>query len=105
MGIFQGNLSQAERAARMMRALSSLCADGPANQLAVAKAGGVPPLILWLDTDTTQMEAAHALLTVAADNSTTQALVVSSERVRVRVRWPRQGPGLYGSGLGTRHLK
>ena len=35
-------------AVRVLKAVSILAADSTANQVAIAKAGGIPPLIVWL---------------------------------------------------------
>ena len=66
-----------KRACRVLSALVGLC-DNSANQIAIAKAGGIPPLISWLNTmsEAAQIEGANALLAIAADNVTTQALIV-----------------------------
>ena len=68
----------AERAVRVLGALSHLCFDHHTNQVAIAKAGGIAPVISWLSSmsEVAQTEAARALLAISADNLTTEALVV-----------------------------
>ena len=38
-----------ERGVRVLGAISHLCLDHASNQVALAKAGGIPPLIAWLN--------------------------------------------------------
>ena len=44
------------------------------HQVAIAKTGGIPLVISWLGSvsDDAQTAAAHALLSIASDNFTTQ---------------------------------
>ena len=65
-----------ERAVRVLSAISSLSSDHPANQLAIAKMGGVPSVISWLSSasEEAQREAARAVLSVAMNNATTQVI-------------------------------
>jgi hypothetical protein len=69
----------AERAVRVMSAISTLCADNQANQLAIAKYGGIPPVIGWLSSPDpgAQKAAAFALLHLAKENTTTQVSLVN----------------------------
>jgi hypothetical protein len=69
----------AERAVRVMSAISTLCADNQANQLAIAKFGGIPPVIGWLSSPDpgAQKAAAFALLHLAKENTTTQVLTAN----------------------------
>ena len=69
----------AERAVRVMSAISTLCADNQANQLAIAKFGGIPPVIGWLSSPDpgAQKAAAFALLHLAKENTTTQVLIAN----------------------------
>jgi vacuolar protein 8 len=72
VGLLNGR--QPERAVRVLAAIASLSKDQSANQLAIAKVGGVPPIISWLSSSSedAQREAAHAVLAVATNNATTQ---------------------------------
>ena len=74
---------QADRAARVLITLSSFTQDSSANQVAIAKAGGIPPLITWLGnaSEDAQREAAAALLSLATDNATTQVLIAKSNGI------------------------
>ncbi|KOO28054.1 beta-glucan synthesis-associated [Chrysochromulina tobinii] len=65
------------RATRLLSALAALCDSEPTNQVAIAKAGGVQHLIVWLSNpdEGVQTQAARAMLAVASNNMTTQALV------------------------------
>ena len=71
-------------AVRVLLAVHELCHHNPPNQLAIARAGGLPPLISWLSGGVSegrpfyadaQREAAHALLAVCASNAPLQAAV------------------------------
>lgn len=72
VGLLNGK--QVDRAVRVLSALASLSNDNPANQTAIAKVGGVPPVISWLSnsSEEAQREAAHAVLAIATNNATTQ---------------------------------
>ena len=72
-----------DRAVRVLSALASLSNDHSANQLAIAKVGGIPPVITWLSStsEEAQREAAHAVLAIAANNVTTQVC-------RASLSWP-----------------
>ena len=72
------NARGAERAVRVLGALAELSFDNAANQVAIAKAGGIPLIVSWLGSLSVaaQTEAAHALLAIASDNASTQQLVV-----------------------------
>ena len=73
----------AERAERVLRAISDMCMDNVANQIAIAKASGIQPLITWMSggldkfgfSAEAQREAARAVLSVSSNNPTTQQLV------------------------------
>ena len=69
-----------ERAVRVLMACSSFANDSTANQIAIAKTGGIPPLIEWLASlaPNAQAQAAQTLLCLAIDNQTTQALIAKS---------------------------
>ena len=69
------NSKSPERAARVLGAMKSIC-DSAANKTAIAKAGGIPPTIAWLGTEATETDAAHAVVALAEDNITCQALLV-----------------------------
>jgi hypothetical protein len=66
-----------DRAVRVLSGISFMSNDHSANQLAIAKVGGIPPVISWLSSpaEEAQREAAHAVLAIAANNSTTQARI------------------------------
>lgn len=82
------NTKDSERAVRGLGAIASICSDSSdssvANQLAIAKAGGVPHIISWLHAtaEAVQTVAAHALLALSAANFSTQALVVASGAIQ-----------------------
>ena len=66
-----------ERAVRVLSAISYMSNDNAANQLAISKVGGIPPVITWLgsEKEEAQREAAHAVLAIAANNATTQVRI------------------------------
>ena len=68
------------RASRVLNTCSSYASDSATSQVAIAKAGGIPPLITWLASMSiiAQAHAAHAVLCLAADNPTTQSLIGKS---------------------------
>ncbi len=72
VGLLNGR--QVERAVRVLNAISSLSNDHAANQLAIAKVGGIPPVIAWMQSpaEEAQREAANAVLAIATGNATTQ---------------------------------
>jgi N-acetylmuramic acid 6-phosphate (MurNAc-6-P) etherase len=78
VGLLNGKV--VERAVRVLSALSKLSADSAANQVAIAKTGGIPPVIVWLasTSEEAQREAAFALLHMAQNNTTTQVLIAKS---------------------------
>ena len=78
----------AERAGRVLATISSLSSDHAANQVAIAKAGGIPPLITWLGTTVgeVQREAAHALLSIVTNNTTTQHLVAKTNGIPALIK-------------------
>ena len=73
----------AERTVRVLSAVSEMSADNSANQIAIAKAGGIAPLIQWLNggldrhsfSAEAQKEAASAVLAITTNNASTQVLV------------------------------
>ena len=81
MGLLNGK--GVERAVPALNALSSLAKTDGANQVAIAKAGGIPPMISWLsaDSEEVQEEAANTLYALSDGNVTTQALIVKSEGI------------------------
>ena len=78
-------------ATRTLSSISKLCSGSNANQLAMAKAGCVPSIIMWLsggiDNNNTQpnydaqREAANALLDLATNNEPLQGLIVRSHGI------------------------
>ena len=79
-------------AVRVLSAIARLGADSAANQMALAKAGGIGPLIVWLagtlDGATgrnynadAQCQAVFALLSLATNNATLQALIAKSNGI------------------------
>ena len=76
-------------AVRVLRSISLLCVDSPQTQVAIAKAGGVPPLIMWLSggfdarsfNADAQQEAARALLALVESNTPLQAFVAKSDGI------------------------
>ena len=73
----------ADRAVRVLRTLTSFTSESAANQVAIAKGGGIPPLITWLSggNAATQAQAAHALVSLSIDNLTTQMLIAKSNAI------------------------
>ena len=81
------------RADRVLTTCGSFTSDSAANQVAIAKLGGIPPLIGWLAKDAlsnaadpkllkqVQAQAAKAMLCLAADNPTTQSLIAKSDGI------------------------
>ncbi len=77
-----------DRAERVLMTCASFTSDSAANQVAIAKLGGIPPLIAWLSKDAlanlpndansrqlakrVQAQASRAMLCLGADNATTQ---------------------------------
>ena len=79
-------------AVRLLSSVSKLCNTSVANQIAVAKAGGVPAVIMWLAgtfdvgakgsvNAEAQCEAAQALLAMATGNDPLQGLIVRSNGI------------------------
>ena len=73
----------ADKATRVLMTCSSFTSDHPANQVAIAKGGGIPPLITWLGNSSVkaQAQAAHAMFCLAHENNTTQQLVAKSDAI------------------------
>ena len=79
-------------AVRVLSSVSKMTNGNSANQMAIAKAGGVPPLIMWLtggfdsgakgnaNVDA-QCEAALALLSMATGNEPLQGLIARSNGI------------------------
>ena len=77
-----------DRAERVLRTCALFSSDSSANQVTIAKLGGIPPLLAWLAKDAitglaptaenqklqkrVQAQAARAMLCLSADNATTQ---------------------------------
>lgn len=76
------------KAVRVLMAVSSFAQDSSNNQVALAKAGGIQPLIVWLATmaEEAQREAAAAMLALATDNATTQVLISKSNAIPSIIR-------------------
>ena len=78
-------------AVRILSSVSKLCLSSSANQVAIAKAGGVPAVITWLSGSfegtkgpvdaKAQCEAAQALLSMATGNDPLQSLIVRSHGI------------------------
>ena len=74
-------------AVRVLTAVSMLSLQHSTNQTAFAKAGAVPPLIMWLSggmdakalNPAAQVEASHALLCVVSNNQPVQGVVAKQE--------------------------
>ena len=102
VGKLSSRLGQASGtgAVRVLQCISLLCDADGAVQVAIAKAGGVSPLIAWLSgsplaasvergdrresSDSwhdARREAAHALLSVAANNAANQAAIVKCDGI------------------------
>ena len=77
-----------DRAERLLLTCSTFSADSAANQVAIAKLGGIPPLNTWLGNmaASTQTHAAQAVLCLATDNATTQLLIAKSDGAWARAR-------------------
>lgn len=88
----------AERAVRVLGAISDMCMDNVANQIAIAKASGIQPLITWMSggldklsfSAEAQREAARAVLGVASNNPTTQMLVAKHGGIPQLIELVRQ---------------
>ena len=94
-----------DRAERVLNACSSFTSDSAANQVAIAKLGGIPPLIAWLQNSNvaTQAHAAHAVLCLAMDNATTQVLIAKSDAIPPLINLVRKS-SRGGSGAAARGL-
>lgn len=82
-----------DRAERVLMTCSSFVSDSSANQVAFAKAGGIPPLIVWLNnmSQATQARAAHTVLCLAADNATTQVMIAKTEGIAPLITLVKNG--------------
>ena len=71
------------RAQRVLMTCASLTSDSAANQVALAKIGGIAPLISWLQSANVaiQAHAAQAVLSLATDNAVTQLLIAKSDGI------------------------
>jgi len=81
---------------RLLSAVAKMCEGSPTNQAAIAKAGGVPSLIMWLSGNfahdasaakganmaEAQAAAAHALLSMVTNNEPLQALIARSNGIQ-----------------------
>lgn len=72
-----------DRAERVLLTCSSFTSDSAANQVAIAKNGGIAPLINWLASVslTTAAHAAQTALCLVTDNNTTQLLFAKSDGI------------------------
>ena len=76
-------------AVRVLSTVAILAEDATSNQAAMAKAGAMPLLIMWLSggfdardfNEHAQRQAAHALLSMGIGNSAVQSLIVKSAGV------------------------
>ena len=77
-------------------AVSRFARSHASNQVAIAKTGGIPPIIQWLSSSTlsndevqreVQKEAASALLHMATNNPTTQVLIAKSNGIPPLIQW------------------
>ena len=83
----------AERAVRVLSAISDMCFENVANQIAIAKASGISALVTWMSggldkfsfSAEAQREAARAVLSVASNNPTTQVLVAKMGGIPVLI--------------------
>jgi len=73
------NARGADRAVRVLGAISHLATDDPATQVATAKAGGIVAALSWLKSmsEECQEAAARALFSLANDNTSTQEMMVN----------------------------
>jgi len=73
------NARGADRAVRVLGAISHLATDDPVAQLATAKAGGIVAAISWLKSmsEECQEAATRALLSLANDNTSTQEMMLN----------------------------
>lgn len=73
----------AEKATRVLTTCSSFFNDHHSNQVAVAKIGGIPPLIQCLQAASGKVQAyaAHAMFCLAQNNTTTQQLIAKSDAI------------------------
>lgn len=69
------------KATRVLATFSFFASDSAANQVAIAKGGGITPLIACLGTSASAMHAAHALLALATNNATTQGLIAKTNGI------------------------
>ena len=83
-----------DRAERLLLTCSTFHSDSAANQVAIAKLGGIPPLNTWLGNmaASTQTQAAHAMLCLATDNATTQLLIAKSNGIPPLVKLVKRSP-------------
>ena len=76
-------VKSADRATRVLKTCSVFTSHAAINQLTLAKAGAIPPLIAWLATSATiaQAHAAHAVLSLVTQNAQTQTLLARSSAI------------------------
>ena len=87
-------------AVRVLSAFASLCHENAHNQLAIARAGGIPLVVTWLSgsldgrpplSADAQREAAHALFAIATNNAPLQAQIARSEGIPPLIGLVRNG--------------
>ena len=73
----------ADKAVRVLMTCSAFTFESSPNQIAFAKAGGILPLITWLGSAHAgpQAKAAHAVLSLANNNMTTQTMFARSDGI------------------------
>ena len=83
----------AERAVRVLMTISTLASDSTANQVAIAKTGGIPPIIVWVTNPSPppQAQAARALFCIAADNTNTGSLIAKSNAIPPLIKLVQRG--------------
>ena len=83
-----------DRAVRVLAGLARFTHASTHNQIAIAKSGGVAPLVKWLTTandQQAQTEAASVLRSLSTNNPTTQALIIKSSGLPPLVSLLRTG--------------
>jgi len=96
-------------AVRLLKAVARMCHGSNSNQAAIAKAGGVPTLIMWLsggfsDGKTggnleAQAAAADALLSMVSNNDPLQALIARSNGIQPLIELLTSGTAVTQVGV------
>ena len=83
-----------ETAVRVLQTCSLFMGDSTANQVMVAKAGGIPPLITWVQhsSELAKTNAANAMLCLVADNTTTQVHVAKANGIGPLIALVKRSP-------------